>query len=117
MMKTTKTDFSTVSDDVKYQTNKFILSKFEDDLYKEEANVKTQVVRVKYVALPNKGDKWKIFIDNEIIMTILGTKLNKKERVFLRGPDGVNFLIGQVKSGTKSFHGVKQALKIKLKGT
>ncbi len=116
-MKIIRNDFTTVSDDVKYQSNKFILSKFEDDLYKDDQNVVMPVIQVKYHSLPNKGDKWKIFSDDEVVITILGTKLNKKERAFLRGPDGVNFMIAQIKSGVKSFHGLKTALKIKLKGT
>jgi hypothetical protein len=110
-----KSIFTTVSDDFKNQNNKFVLSKFEDDLYKEEANVKMPIVRVKHIALPNKGDRWKIFVDDEVKIVIEGLKLNKKERVFLRGLDGVSWLIGQAKAGAKSFNAIRLALKSHMK--
>jgi hypothetical protein len=110
-----KSIFTTVSDDFKTQNNKFVLSKFEDDLYKEEANVKMPVIRVKHIALPNKGDRWRILQDDKVVIVIEGVKLNKKERTFLRGLDGVSWMIGQVKAGVKSFNGIRLALKNHMK--
>lgn len=111
----TKSIFTTISDDFKTQNNKLVLSKFEDDLYKEEANLKMPIVRVKHITLPNKGDRWRIFQDDKPVIVIEGVKLNKKERAFLQGLDGVSWLIGQVKAGVGSFNGIRLALKIHMK--
>ncbi len=112
-----KSNLSTISDDYRIGSSKFILSKIEDELYKEDANVVMPLIRVKHIALPNKGDRWRIFADAEQVIVIEGKKLTKKERVFLRGLDGVSFLIAQVKAGAKSFSGIKSAIKIRLKQT
>jgi hypothetical protein len=104
-----------ITDEVKEQSNKYNLSKFDYDLYKEEDNVSEKVVRVKRVSLPNKGERWKIMEDNKLVFTVEGTKLTGKEKDFLRSIDGVNFLIAQAKSGIKSFNALKTEIKKKLK--
>lgn len=92
------------------------LSKFEYDLFHDEDHKIYPIVRVKRVALPNKGERWRIFHDNKIIMTIEGTKLTKKERLFLQGIDGVNLLIKQFKSGKiPSLLAIKKEIKANLK--
>jgi hypothetical protein len=112
-----KSNVSTISEDYRIGSSKFILSKIEDELYKEDANVVMPLIRVKHITLPNKGDRWRIFADAEQVIVIEGKKLTKKERTFLRGLDGVSFLIAQIKAGTKSFSGIKSAIKIRLKQT
>lgn len=94
---------------------KYNLSKFEYDLYHEEDDVAEKVIRVKRVAMPNKGEKWKIFEDNKVMFILEGTKLTNKEKDFLRTVDGVNFLITQYKAGIKSFNSLKNEIKKKLK--
>lgn len=94
---------------------KYSLSKFEYDLYHEEDDKAEKVIRVKRVSMPNKGEKWKIFEDNKVMFTVEGTKLNNKEKDFLRTIDGVNFLITQYKAGIKSFNALKNEIKKKLK--
>lgn len=94
---------------------KYNLSKFEYDLYHEEDDKAEKVIRVKRVAMPNKGEKWKIFEDNKAMFVIEGTKLTNKEKEFLRTVDGVNFLITQYKAGIKSFNSLKNEIKKKLK--
>lgn len=108
--------FSTVSDDYKTQVNKLVLSKIEDDLYKDDSNIVMPIIRVKHISLPNKGDRWRIYSDDKQIIVIEGVKLNKKERSYLCSLDGVSFMIGQVKSGLRSFNGIKIALKTQMKG-
>jgi hypothetical protein len=110
-----KGNFTTVSDDIRNQSNKFTLSKLEDELFKDDANVVMPIIRVKHITLPNKNDRWRIFADNDQIVIVEGAKLTKTERTFLRGLEGVNFLIAEVKSGVKSFNGIKLALKNRLK--
>ena len=94
---------------------KYSLSKFEYDLYHEEDDKAEKVIRVKRVDMPNKGEKWKIFEDSKVMFIVEGTKLNNKEKDFLRTIDGVNFLIAQYKAGIKSFNSLKNEIKKKLK--
>jgi len=97
------------------QSIKHILSKYEYDLYKEEDDVAQKVIRVKRFSMPNKGEKWKIFEDTKVIFVLDGTKLNTKEKEFLRTVDGVNFLIKQFKEGIKSFNALRKEIKNNLK--
>lgn len=91
------------------------MSKFEYDLYHEEDDIAEKIIRIKRITMPNKGEKWKLFEDNKVIFIIEGTKLNSKEKEFLRTVDGVNFLILQCKNGIKSFSALKLEIKKKLK--
>lgn len=114
--KTTETTSVTpVTEEFKDQNQKYNLSKFEFDLYHEEYDTTEKVIRVKRVNMPNKGEKWKIMEDNKVMFILEGTKLNNKERDFLRTPDGFNFLIAQYKLGIKSFNALKVIIKKKLK--
>jgi hypothetical protein len=105
----------TSSEESKDSNAKYNLSKFEYDLYHEEDDKAEKVIRVKRVSMPNKGEKWKIFEDNKVMFVVEGTKLNNKEKDFLRTVDGVNFLIAQYKAGIKSFNSLKNEIKKKLK--
>lgn len=103
------------SDEFKDQNLKYNLSKFEYDLYHEEDDVAEKVIRIKRVAMPNKGEKWKVFEDSKVIFIIEGTKLTNKEKEFLRTVDGVNFLLAQYKQGLKSINSLKAEIKKNLK--
>jgi hypothetical protein len=102
-------------EEIKDGNLKYNLSKFEYDLYHEEDDKAEKVIRVKRVSMPNKGEKWKISEDNKVMFVLEGTKLNNKEKDFLRTPEGVNFLIAQYKQGIKSFNSLKNEIKKKLK--
>ena len=91
------------------------LSKFEYDLYHEEDDIATPIIRIKRVSMPNKNEKWKIMADNKIVMIVEGTKLSNKEKDFLRTVEGVNFLIAQCKAGIKSFNSLKNEIKKQIK--
>ena len=107
---------ATISDDFKEQNIKYTLSKHDDDLYHEENNVAGKVLRVKWIKLPNKGDRWKILDENNrALFVVEGNKLSKKERAFLRTVDGFNFLIKQFKDGAQSFNKLKTAIKNNMK--
>lgn len=103
------------SDVPEQQSIKHILSKYEYDLYKEEDDVAQKVIRVKRFSMPNKGEKWKIFEDTKVIFILEGTKLNNKEKDFLRTVEGVTFLIKQFKTGIKSFNALRKEIKNNLK--
>jgi hypothetical protein len=95
--------------------NKQILSKEGMELYHDEDNIKMPIIRVKHFKLPNKGERWKIFNDSKVVIVIEGSKLNKKEREFLRGLDGINFLIKAHKAGIDNFNALKKELKNHMK--
>ena len=103
------------TDEPKDSNSKYNMSKFEYDLYHEEDNVAEKIIRVKMISMPNKNEKWKIFENNKIMLVVEGSKLNNKEKDFLRTVDGVNFLISQYKHGIKSFNSLKMEIKKKLK--
>lgn len=109
------TNFPPATEEFKDQNSKYNISKFEHDLYHEEDDVSEKVIRVKRVSLPNKGEKWKIVENNNVVFIVEGAKLGKKEKEFLRTIDGVNFLIEQQKLGIKSFNSLKKEIKKRLK--
>lgn len=103
------------TEEFKEQNSKYNLSKFEYDLYHEEDDKTEKIIRVKRVSMPNKGEKWKIMEDTKVMFVVEGTKLNNKEKDFLKTIDGVNFLIEQYKQGIKSFNSLKKEIKKKVK--
>lgn len=104
-----------ITEEVKDSREKYNLSKFDYDLYKEEDDIALPIIRIKHISLPNKGERWKVFSDSKVILIVEGTKLTNKEKDFLHTVDGANFLIGQVKAGIKSFNALKTSIKNKLK--
>lgn len=102
-------------EDFKDGNMKYNMSKFEYDLYHEEDDKSEKVVRVKRVAMPNKGERWRIFEDNKNVFTLEGAKLTNKEKEFLRGVEGVNFLLTAAKRGIKSFNSLRAEMKKKVK--
>jgi len=104
-----------ITEEFKETGAKYTLSKFEYDLFHEEDDVKLPTIRIKRISMPNKGEKWKVMIDNKVVFVIEGTKLNNKEKEFLRSIDGVNFLLSQFKKGVKSFNSLKIEIKKKIK--
>lgn len=100
-----------MTEEIKDHSNRYNLSKFEFDLYHEEDDIAEKVIRVKRVSMPNKGEKWKIMVDNKLIFTIESSKISKKEREFLQTVEGFNFILSQAKADIKSLNGFKTELK------
>jgi hypothetical protein len=98
-----------------YSGNKSILSKSDYDLFFDEKNIVERVVRIKRSDTKVKGERWKIFADNEVVFILDGTKISKKDREYLRTPEGFSFLIVQFKNGLKSVDGLKKALRSQRK--
>lgn len=109
------TNFPILDDTKEGGSSKYGLSKFDYDLFKEEDNTVEKVIRVKRVALPNDGERWKFFVDSKVVLIIEGSKFNKKERNFLRSIDGTIWLLSWAKAGITSFNVLKKDLKKKLK--
>lgn len=94
-----------------YTTN----SKFEHDLYHDEDNIVSPLIRVKRVSLPDNGDKWCVYSNDQIVFSFDNKKLTKKESAFLRTMDGFNFIISIYKLNlTTSFNKFKMSLKTRL---
>jgi len=110
-----ESNLNPVTDEFKENNVKYVLGKFEYDLYHEEDDKIEKVIRVKRLTLPNNGERWKIFENNKEKLIIEGAKLSKKEKEFLRTPNGFNFLIKKFKEGIKSFNAIKNEIKINLK--
>jgi hypothetical protein len=110
-IKNGQTNSLLINEEFKDNGVKYVLSKFEYDLYHEEDDIQLPVIRVKHFKLPNKGERWKIFSDAKIVFVIEGAKLGKKEREFLRNINGINFLIKEYKAGIKSLNSLKKNIK------
>jgi len=93
------------------------LSKFEDDLFHEEDYVPGKIIRVKKTGTPAKGEKWKIYQDDKIAMTIDGEYLTGKEKKFLYSYEGINFIITQYKENVNNITKFKKNLKNHLSGS
>lgn len=90
---------------------KHTFSKFDYDLFDEEKYVVEKVIRVKRIASANKNERWNIFENNKIVFVLEGSKVSKKEKEYLRTPNGFSFLICQGKTGIKSLAGLRKELK------
>ncbi len=90
--------------------NKFSLSKLDLELFDEEKGaVVSPVFRVK--RLSNKGEKWKVFKNDQIVLLIDAVRLSKKEKEYLRSLEGVSFLIASAKESVKTVSELKRRLK------
>lgn len=83
----------------------------DHELYHDEDHIKFPIIRVKYVALPNNGCKWKVMSDDDVMCVIDGSKINKADRKFLQSVEGVNWLLGKAKVGISSWQWLKKELK------
>jgi hypothetical protein len=101
-------------EDFKEQGQKLNTSRFDHELYKEEDHIVLPMIRIKHIALPHQGSRWKVFEDNKIVCIIEGKNLNKKEREFLKTVSGANWLLGQAKAGIASFTALRAQLKKQL---
>jgi hypothetical protein len=85
-----------------------------DDLFDNDKDIAYKLISVKRKQY-QEDEKWFIFEDNLRIFTLSGSKLTKKEKTFLRTPEGFRFLIDQYKTGNKSLYKIKHCLKNKIK--
>ena len=106
-------DELTVYPDVNFDSKYFSLNvlRIDHDLYKDEDNVKQKLFNVKRINLPRKGEDWQILEDGKVVLLFKGTRFTKKEKEFLRTPDGMRFLISGFKNGIKSVLGFKREIK------
>lgn len=99
--------------DQNYSSTATKLNKIDVELYDESKAVAGKIIRVKRMGAPNKKEKWRILINDELTFVLEGDKLSKKEKTFLRSVEGMNWLIEQAKLGFKSFNELRIRLKEK----
>ncbi len=83
----------------------------DNELFDDESNVIHKLIRARRVSLPRGGEDWEIVEDEEVVFTIRGVRLTKKEKEILRTVDGLNLLINEYRSGVKSVAKIKTKLK------
>lgn len=81
------------------------------DLYDESKYVEEKIIRVKRIGSINTNERWNVFENKKIIYVVDGSKLTKKEKEYLRTPQGFQFLIEKSKNGINSMAGIKKELK------
>jgi len=85
------------------------------ELYHDEDNIPGSIVHVKrHCSKTSKEESWKVFVNNEEFLIIKGSRFTEKEREFLRGTDGMMFMINGAKSGWNSVSEFKRQLKEKI---
>ncbi len=94
--------------------HKFISSKIEMDLFDETKATPAPVFCVKRMNSAAKGERWRMLRDGELQFVLEGSKLSKKECMFLRTIEGFNWLIAEFKLGFKSLNELKSRLKKKM---
>ena len=90
------------------------LNNQNNELFDEESAVVHPLLSIRRVSLPKDGENWEILADNRVVLTILGIKLNKKERSFLRTPTGFKCLLAEYKAGNTTQTEIKKKLKEQL---
>lgn len=95
-------------------TGKLILSKHDFELFDDSKAVPARIIRVKRMGSIAKNEKWRIFDGDDLKFVLEGTKLSKKECIFLRTVEGINWLISEFKVGFKSVNELRVRLKIQL---
>lgn len=107
-----------ITDLVKQQNNRFTLSKSEADLFDDDKHLINAIINVKR-NVTSKSEKWNIIrkiqdAPDEVIFVIDGSKLNKKEKAFLRTNNGVLLLLKEAKAGIKSFNALRKVIRENL---
>lgn len=88
----------------------FHLLKADNELFVAEDYVPAPIVQIKRYK-KQKAEDWAILEDGQIVLKMKGTRFSKKEKEFLRTPEGLSFLIAAYKSGSKSVVKLKEQMK------
>lgn len=86
-------------------------AKNNDDLFDEEKNIVHKVYSIKRIPLPNNNEDWEISESGQEVFIIVGSKLLKKERTFLRTVHGCRTVLEAYKSGIRTMNKIKILLK------
>ena len=76
---------------------------FDDDSY-----VAQSVISVRRISLPKNGEDWEIIVDKQPVLLLKGYRFSKKEREYLRSPNGMSLMINGYKNGWKTISEFKR---------
>ena len=79
-------------------SGKFTLSNKDFELFDENRNKPSDVVRVKRTSTNLKGERWRIFLNDKVAFTIEGSKITKKDCAFLRTVEGTTWIMREFKA-------------------
>lgn len=85
--------------------------KADNELFDDESYQVQKLINVKRIDLPKGAEEWEILEDNEIVLSMKGTRFTNPEKKFLRTVEGMKFLIKEFKSGSRSVVKIKSSLK------
>lgn len=87
--------------------------KSDNELFHDEDAVPQKVISVKRYDLPNNGEDWEFYEDDELTLTLKGARFSSSERAFFRSVDGFLWLLSQYKLGKTSVVKMKDALAVR----
>lgn len=85
--------------------------KQETELFDDSSYVAHDIINARRIALPKGGEDWEILKNKRIVFVLKGLRFTKKEREFLRTPQGMLFIINGYKQGWKSISEFKRQVK------
>lgn len=89
----------------------FHLLKANNELFNEEKNKPSLLISIKRVKLLKNGEDWQILENNKVVLQLKGTRFTNTEKTFLRGAEGMKFLIASYKGGARSAIKIKERMK------
>lgn len=94
---------------------KYLLSKYDFELYKDEDNLQYKSYEVKRVKMPNSGEAYKFIENNTTFFTLNTYDLTEQENKYLKTVDGFKLLINLAKQNVKDLNVIKQIINSNIK--
>lgn len=87
----------------------------DTELFDDASYVPQELISVRRIALPQSGEDWEVIRDKKTVLTLKGIRFTKKEKDFLRKPEGLQFIMKGYKQGWVSISEYKRQVKKCLK--
>jgi hypothetical protein len=78
-----------------------LTNKGDYNLYRPEEHQNETSVRLKRIIAKDGLERWKFYIDLQIMLTLDATDFTKSQRVFMRTQEGFSYLIERFKAGER----------------
>ncbi len=96
--------------------NKMATLRQHDDLFDDEdSKVVHKLISVRRKKTPRKGEYWEILEDSKVVLEMKGYRFTKKEKQFLRTPNGVRAVMQLYKDGKCSVSKIKKGIETEIK--
>lgn len=92
------------------ESRNFNLLKTDNELFNEEDNKPSLLISVRRAKSKN-GEDWQILENNKIVLVLKSARFNNLEKEYLRGVEGMIFLISEYKKGKKSVSKIREEMK------